>query len=61
MENCTFLRSGVFAAMGLTDSFTETLLDRFAYDTLIDATVDIHAEKLEEATFDALIALHETE
>lgn len=50
-----------FAKMGLPDTFTEAFLDRFDYDRMIDANVEIYVDKLEEETIDALIAFYESE
>jgi hypothetical protein len=61
MEQSTKAGTEAFAKMGLPDSFTESFLDRFDYDRMIDAVVEIYAEKLEEETIDALIAFHESE
>ena len=61
MEQATQASSEAFAKMGLPDTFTEAFLDRFDYDRMIDATVEIYVEKLEEETLDALIAFHESE
>jgi len=61
MEQATKASSEVFAKMGLPDTFTEAFLDRFDYDRMIDSTVEIYVEKLEEETIDALIAFHESE
>jgi len=61
MEKSTIAGSEAFAKMGLPESFTEAFLDRFDYDRMIDETVEIYAEKLEEETLDALIAFYASE
>lgn len=61
MEQTTVAGAEAFAKMGLPESFTEAFLDRFDYDRMIDESVDIYAEKLEEATLDALIAFYTSE
>lgn len=61
MEKATVASSEAFAKMGLPETFTESFLDRFDYDKMIDVTVDIYVEKLEEETIDALLAFHESE
>ncbi len=61
MEQSTEAGAEAFAKMGLPDSFTESFLDRFDYDRMIDATVEIYADKLEEETIDALLAFYESE
>lgn len=61
MKRTTTVSTESFAKMGLPDTFTEAFLDRFDYDRMIDATVEIYVEKLEEETIDALVAFHESE
>ena len=61
MEQSTIAGAEAFAKMGLPESFTEAFLDRFDYDRMIDETVEIYAEKLEEETLDALIAFYASE
>lgn len=61
MEKATVASSEAFAKMGLPETFTEAFLDRFDYDKMIDVTVDIYVDKLEEETIDALLAFHESE
>jgi hypothetical protein len=61
MEQSTKAGTEAFAKMGLPDSFTESFLDRFDYDRMIDASVEIYAETLDEETIDALITFHESE
>ncbi len=61
MKRSTEVSSEAFAKMGLPDSFTEAFLDRFDYGRMIDATVAIYVEELEEETIDALVAFHESE
>ena len=61
MKRTTAVSAESFAKMGLPDSFTQAFLDRFDYDRMIDATVAVYVEKLEEETIDALVAFHETE
>jgi len=61
MEQTTAVGAESFAKMGLPDSFTDAFLDRFDYDRMIDETVEIYAEKLEEETLDALLAFYESE
>lgn len=61
MEQSTKASSEAFGKMGLPESFTEAFLDRFDYERMIDMTVEIYVEKLEEETIDALLAFHESE
>jgi hypothetical protein len=61
MKRTTTVGTESFAKMGLPDSFTQSFLDRFDYDRMIDATVEVYVEKLEEATIDALVAFHASE
>ena len=61
MKRTTTVGTESFAKMGLPDTFTQAFLDRFDYDRMITATVEVYVEKLEEETIDALIAFHESE
>jgi len=61
MEKSTEVSTESFAKMGLPDTFTEAFRDRFDYDRMIDITVEVYVEKLEEATIDALVTFHESE
>lgn len=61
MEQTTKAGAEAFAKMGLPDSFAESFIDRFDYDRMIDMSVEIYADKLEEETIDALIAFYESE
>lgn len=61
MKQTTTAGAEAFAKMGLPDTFTESFLDRFDYDRMIDSSVEIYADKLEEETIDALIAFYESE
>lgn len=61
MEEATEASSEAFAKMGLPESFTEAFLDKFDYDRMIDATVEVYVAELEEETIDALVTFHESE
>jgi len=61
MKRTTTVGTESFAKMGLPDSFTQAFLDKFDYDRMIDITVEVYVEKLEEATIDALVTFHESE
>jgi hypothetical protein len=61
MEETTKASAEAFGKMGLPDDFTDSFLDRFDYDHMIDMNVEIYVDKLEEATIDALLAFHESE
>lgn len=61
MEQTTVVGTEAFAKMGLPESFGEAFIDRFDYDRMIDETIAIYAEKLEEETLDALVKFYESE
>jgi hypothetical protein len=61
LEQSTVAGSEAFAKMGLPESFTEAFLDRFDYDRMIDETIAIYVEKLEEETLDALVTFYASE
>lgn len=61
MEESTKVAVEAFAKMGLPESFSQQFLDDFDYDRMIDETVDVYAEHLEEETVDALIAFYESD
>lgn len=61
MEASTRVSAEAFAEMGLPDEFTREFVERFDHDLMIERSVEVYLERIEEETVDALLAFYEGE